>query len=105
MSNAKRAKDECQVKYDSSNLQLPQMADGFCQKIETLHQLPYSCERIVNGECEECKGALIQRADEVLGKTKLKLNKNWFNDECQLVTIEKKKHVNYCIRNVLLRLQ
>jgi hypothetical protein len=43
----------------------------------------------MNENWEKCKGAIIQAADEVLGKTNLEPRKTWFNDDCQRVTAEK----------------
>jgi hypothetical protein len=44
----------------------------------------------VNDEWEECKGAIMQAADEVCRKVILEQRKTWFYDECQNVTAEKK---------------
>jgi hypothetical protein len=89
ISNTKRAKGKCQQKYDISKLRMPQ-TDHFSQQItEYLHQSPYSREGTVNEEWETCKGAIIQAADEVLGKTILEPRKTWFDDDCQTATAEK----------------
>ena len=91
-----------------SYTRMPQTADCFSQKItEYLHHLPYSHEGTMNEDWEKHKGAIIQAADEVLGKTILEPRNTWF-DDCQRVIAEKntayelmhqKRHTRNAVKN------
>jgi hypothetical protein len=68
-----KAKDKSQEKYDISKIRMPQTAQCFSQKIAKY--LRQSHDGTVNEEWGKCKAAIIQAADEVLGKTILEPRK------------------------------